>query len=427
MPIPFIVIGVAAAAAAIFAGCGSKDDEESSGADKPPSSKVLCWSPPHPLSYVSQQDKFYISDGSNVVIADNQLSKESAEAILKQVPTYKKMLNDFFGIESPYNSIFTLQFYNQKKEAICPSGACAGFGLASFNFYPNDDTATFEIKPENQLSVIMHEGSHALRSGIASPWWGFEEGLARYSGYHLAERAQPKDIAVKILDDDVLIGQVPNIDWNTSEVIEKIYVASVRSDSITLIYSLKERIKDEPPPHQDIEVTMPLNKYTQFWDFIVYPSVDTDQNVHIKLFSIPNSKNYSRPQTLCLQDGLQTNSEFLTEEGYVTVEGALQPYEKLDGYERPIKNGFDVGFGYYQTGFCFWEQLRTAYGHEMVQLIIQDMFNFSKEHTEAATSYPFFERIKSLTGMDENAAHSLFSRFSAPTDSNCYSLGGICL
>jgi hypothetical protein len=443
-------------ALAVITGCGENEDSDDF------ETVLSCYQHSKPtFDNLKQTEQLYTKDNF-FLVANDKILPQTAKTILGKAPAWTNAELDLFGIESVYAKAITIYLVDRgsgKDKCTSFSGACASYG----NIYvPLNDNqyATLNSYPEKASFysyAFYHELSHALRTDIAQPWWGLEEGLARYTEIHIEELLGREIEAVKMEEITYSINTPEVIEIDTSGYsnhIKSIVLFGVAKpyNNIRQLYYL---IEDEDGYSSD---SIFLNAYSPYEDLLLSSTqLDNEKGV-VKIYKINDSipleglgscilvaddldsfhcqgNPYQLHEEIECNDanvypqGWQKTSYIMTDEGFVEFRyDSGGSFIELDDYEKYSEGDPDLDkkMQYYNTGFCFWELLRDNYGENVVNTIVQSMIDFSKINQLEETYFPFYKTVIDETGMTEDEATKYFETFSAPTGDEYYPLGGVC-
>jgi len=386
------------------------------------------------------------------------VTEQAAKLYLDKMSYHAPQVVDMFGIDSPWRNSSVIALIDLKyHQKICGGAdACAGNGTVVLPYFSNDFFSDFDsLNTAAQVgemfhfneSTLVHELSHAMRGGIADPWWGLEEGLAVYTANYYQEPLQePSGVAHKIFDREIQINGTFFIPARATDGELNLQCNYSNRDTLNCyIYS----------DSNNISVSIFPNDWSTVEDLLLYHGITTGEDgttasgslkVYRRAVEHVSETDETEYKYLdvrqhgisCGELSYRVFSEVLTEDGYVTatapddgfnVEAGSSgiPYVKLESFEHDNNSLFDRG-AYYNTGYCFWGTLRDRYGKEAVNTMVQSMVEFSKSHQNECptkSNFPFFDTFRQVTGMNEADAKTYFDRFSVPTEDKWYPLGGV--
>ena len=397
--------------------------------------------PPEPRELTSNENSF-AGEGTTVV-ADLRVEAATAAFLQDEARITAHLVEELFDVEFALSDEIVLNYLDIAKYAktcdvtaapMADPHACASLGQGCY--FLLGDSGFAALNEDAKAGVVYdrdtfrHELSHFLRSYLASPWWGLEEGLAMYTTRHLETGGTlPTATAERVYRDSLGEAQAVMLDDSMSALFESIGVASIGGSMVTLIHRFKNQYIGGPPLFTDLFVDVPVGVYQTYWDLVTRVDPDPTNPSRI-ILTIYRRAAEVAGQVLdgrmgmyeCQEGGYMEYAEIQTSDGYVkTGEAGLTPYAALDSFQR-------VGWesDYYPTGFCFWERLRQARGANAVNAMVQAMATFAYAHPFDTQGFPFFDTYVSISGMSESAAQAEFARHSVPTLDKYYPLGAGC-
>lgn len=371
------------------------------------------------------------------ILADERISREATDYYATVYESFKTRVLDFLGFDTPWQDrMHILMKFGEAPRNDCSihAGGCAPWG--QFTVYYNESEIE-QLNEDAELGLVtkpntlLHETGHALRQGIADPWWGLEEGLATYLEYHLIDNVEPTERAAEVINQTASVTHWVDLTHVTEEILGVRAGWYFVRDAEDYVTNLEYSYRGDSGELSVESMEVASGDFVRVADLII--KIErvplTNSEAHFTIYKRAENERGVTDQRQVRtrdEDTWTLSSEIYLESGEsVLFEDGSQPFVTLTSYERG-DNPVDLTFNYYDTAFWFWQDMREEYGHRAVATLLHSMAEFSKEQQAEAADFSFFDTYVEMTETSRAAAQAVFEKYSVPTEDSYYPIGGVC-